>query len=319
MQAEAERLLRAQFSEIVHTLVTDSGLTPGALRRQAALFARVTRILNAGYGTLEAWSTEEFAKYAGVEALAARAQITALIADTDAARVTMQALTRAELEAIVELPIAGLPLGEWWKKQALDMSTATRQQMQLGLVAGESPAAIARRIVPPAGSSEATVLRRASNNANLLVRTSLTTVQNEAAFQQYQSANRDVSTEYQYVSARDNRVTPICRALDGNVYKYDDPKAPRPPQHIKCRSTIVPKLNWRALGVREPPAESALGFRSYDAWLREQSAGEQNRILTTTRADLWRREKVTLADLVSADRRVLTLDQLRDRIGSVDT
>jgi SPP1 gp7 family putative phage head morphogenesis protein len=224
-------------------------------------------------------------------------------------------LTRAELKAIVRMPIEGLPLGDWWLKQTRDMTLATRQQMQLGMVAGEGPDKIAGRIVPR-GSAPA-VFRRARNNANILIRTSLTTVQNTAAFEAYQTAGEQVTDKYMYVSAKDNRVTEICRALDGRTFAYKDPQAKRPPQHIRCRSTIVPVVNFAKIGLPVPDPKGPLGFRSYSDWLRTQTKTEQDAILGPARADMWRDGKASLEAMVTTDNRVLTLKQLRDVIGDV--
>jgi SPP1 gp7 family putative phage head morphogenesis protein len=315
LATETETLLLAHFREVTTSLVRDPGaLSPSALRRQQMLFKRVTKLLGVGYDEASEFVEKELVGYARVEGTVARDQVGRALADAGTKRVSLAALSPAEIKAIVELPIAGLDLGSWWTKQVADMSTATRQQIQLGIIAGEPGEKIIGRIVPPRGSVAPAVFRRAKNNARLLVRTSLTTVQNEAAWQTYRKQGDGVSAAYRYVSARDDRVTPICRALDGQVFRYDNPKAPIPPQHIQCRSTIVPEINYRALGVTPPDAAGPLGFRSYDAWLRELPAAEQNRILTAPRADLWRERKITLADLVGADRRLLTLEQLKDRI-----
>lgn len=46
---------------------------------------------------------------------------------------------------------------------------------------------------------------------------------------------------YQYVAVLDDRTTDICRSLDGKVFAYGE--GPVPPQHIGCRSTIIPVEN----------------------------------------------------------------------------
>jgi len=45
---------------------------------------------------------------------------------------------------------------------------------------------------------------------------------------------------YQYTAVLDRRTTEICRGLNGNVYRVDNKNAPRPPQHLNCRSFCIP-------------------------------------------------------------------------------
>lgn len=47
-------------------------------------------------------------------------------------------------------------------------------------------------------------------------------------------ANRDITTQYEFVATLDSRTTLICMTLDGKVYSVDDGSAPRPPIHMGC-------------------------------------------------------------------------------------
>lgn len=316
LNREIEQLLYTHFNEVAHLLLDNpSALTLGASRRASLLFVRASRVIQEGYDKAESLTAKQLLSYTGVEAQAAKAQLQGMIFDSDVFRATMGNLTRAELKAIATMPIEGLPLGEWWKKQVTDMTFATRQQIQLGMVAGESPDKIARRIMPTQGQVTPAVWKRARNNSNILVRTSITTVQNQAAFMAYQTAGEEVTDTYRYVSARDNRVTPICRALDGQIFSYKKPTLP--PQHVRCRSTIVPVINHKKLGLPDPNA-GPLTFQSYGQWLKGESETRQNTILGPARADMWRKGQASLEELVATDGRTITLAQLKERIGVVE-
>ena len=78
---------------------------------------------------------------------------------------------------------------------------------------------------------------------------------------------------------------------------------------------MIPRLNYRALGIRPPGKTSSLSFQSFDSWLRGEPATTQAEILGPTRANLYASGKATLRDLVDSDNRVLTLDQLKSRLG----
>ena len=87
-----------------------------------------------------------------------------------------------------------------------------------------------------------------------------------------------------------------------------------------CRSVLVPTVDWAGLGI-EPPAEGKRASADgpvpssvkYEDWLRGQPAHVQNEILGPTRADLFRRGKLSLRDLITTDQQVLTIPELRAR------
>lgn len=67
-----------------------------------------------------------------------------------------------------------------------------------------------------------------------------------------------------------------CRSRDGKVYEVG--KGPQPPAHPRCRSTRV------GIDTDYPPPTK----RTYDQWLRAQSAEVQDDILGKGKADLFR-------------------------------
>ena len=53
-------------------------------------------------------------------------------------------------------------------------------------------------------------------------------------------ANAELIDAYKWVSVLDSRTTDICRSLSGRVFPVG--KGPLPPQHYRCRSTVVPSI-----------------------------------------------------------------------------
>lgn len=51
--------------------------------------------------------------------------------------------------------------------------------------------------------------------------------------------------EYEYLATLDIKTSPMCRAMDGKIFKIEDfhPGITAPPLHCWCRSTIVPKMD----------------------------------------------------------------------------
>ena len=90
----------------------------------------------------------------------------------------------------------------------------------------------------------------ANRQVMALVRTTINQVSTAASRATYE-ANRNITPKYQYVATLDSRTSPICRELDGQEFPYGD--GPTPPQHFNCRSTIVPVVDFEALGLPRPP------------------------------------------------------------------
>jgi SPP1 gp7 family putative phage head morphogenesis protein len=300
----------------VSTIVSPTfrSLSAAEQQRKLQLFRELDRQLKAGYNTAQSTTLREMAGYARLEAEIAQTQITTVV-ETEALDLSASPLiTSQAMNAIAQLPIQGLSLGEWFDAQANTMSRETRRAIQNGLVTGRSLPEIVRDIVPPRTSVAPAVFRRARNEVTAVTRTTVNAVQNFAAVESYRAAGNDISDSYRFVAVRDSRTSAICRALDGKIFRNDDDSAPRPPMHINCRSSVVPIVNDAFLS-KTAQKNQPLTFGSYASWLETQSDSQQNSILGSQRADLWRNGRMTLADAIDADNRVLSLSELRARLG----
>lgn len=326
LDSQIAAILDGAFREIVRRLVVDyHGLTASDRLRLRALFTEVSQRLEAAYGQVSSLASSQLQGYSQVESDAAAYEMRTLLGSfgddaVRAAAALSQFPSASLLQSIAQLPIQGLTIGEWWEAQARSMTQATKREIQAGLVLGESPRDVARRIIPDRGSAEPAVWRRARAQALAITRTTMTAVYNDAALRTYEEAGRDaISDSYVFTAVRDSRTTEICIAHDGKVYRYDDPKRAVPPLHIRCRSTCVPVIAdevYRAAG-REPPPVAKAGrqaFQSYASWYSKQPKSMQDAILGRTRAQWFRDGKLSLHQLVDTDRRLLTLEQLRARI-----
>ena len=214
-----------------------------------------------------------------------------------------------------------------------------------GLLTGESTDKLARRLkgrlkfgdlgplsvrqLAQAGGELTTVANR---QVMALVRTSINQVAN-ASSQQVYEANQDVTKRYRYVATLDSRTSPICRALDGKEFDYG--KGPTPPQHFNCRSTTVPVIDYKGLGIEPPPPSdlrrpnTAFGpsrstrndtvpsNQTYGEWLEKQPKAVKVDVLGASKVSFFesRVKKVgptqAIRDFVSQDGSELTLDQLK--------
>lgn len=319
LQQEVQTILEAGLRDVATGMITGYGnLTPGQMSRRAALFKQIARQLSASYGEGRDFMMAQMKSFAGIESRATIGHFRNLVADSPTAELTLANLTRAEVRAIAEFPIAGLNIGDWFEKQASDMNVAIKGQIQLGLMGGEGPEQIvAKRLLPFRETLETPgLLPRTRRSTLALVRTTTTTIQTQATFSTLESIGPELVPAYRYVAVRDARTTAICRALDGKVFRFDDPRAKRPPQHVNCRSTIVAEPDYEALGIPAPNTiDGGFTMGSYAGWLRQQDDSTQNDILGRAGAALFRDGTTDLAGLITADGRKMSNKALAELYG----
>lgn len=114
------------------------------------------------------------------------------------------------------------------------------------------------------------------------------------------------------ISKEGNRLTRVVSVetsqFSGHVYNLETERGWYAIDTIithNCRSTLVPIPNIEGIETTNSPR------KSYEQWLREQGPNTQNAILGRGIAEHWRAGKVKLSDLLSVDRRPLSLAQLR--------
>ena len=180
----------------------------------------------------------------------------------------------------------------------------------------------ARQIAQAGGK----VTAMANRQVMALVRTSINQVAN-ASSQQVYEANQDVTKRYRYVATLDSRTSAICQALDGQEFDYG--KGPTPPQHFNCRSTTVPLIDYKGLGIPPPKPgkrRSSDGLvpanQTYGQWLSNQSKAVKADVLGPEKVPYFNRlarkygPTKAIRKFVSQDGSELTLDQLKRRYPS---
>lgn len=165
------------------------------------------------------------------------------------------------------------------------------QEIRIGFVGGESLSELTERVIEAGGVS--------SRAADIVVRTANTHIAAVAAGETYRL--HGAVDRVEYVAVLDSRTTSICRGLDGQVFPVGE--GPRPPQHLRCRSVVIPLL------IGEDPPER----QRYEDWLRSQPPARIEEILGPTRAALFSYGGLSLTDLNGTGGRLLRLDELRAR------
>ena len=321
---EIHELFRAAGDEMRDLLIRldPNQVLPGWLQaRIRRLGIEASDILQQVYADLQRFAADRLVSLGEVES-----EFAARLLERTASGVSVDIKTTSlgirQWRSILQTdPIQGAPLKDWWATQERATAFAFRRQIQLGMANSETTDQIIRRIrgrfVRP-GVYDGGVMQASTRQAEAITRTAVNQIATRAQVETYQ-ANDDLTEEYIYTATLDDRTSAICRALDGQRFTYGE--GPLPPQHVNCRSTVRPVVNWDKLGLRPPPSgeRAAVGGPvsaklDYADWLRQQSHAEQDGILGPARAALFRAGKITLADLVRIDGSTLTLEELRKKV-----
>lgn len=223
--------------------------------------------------------------------------------------------------AVNSRPFQGRLMREWFSDYSATETARMRNAIRTGIVEGRTTSQMVRDIRGTRRLNFADGLLETTRRAAVTtVRTAVNHTANSARNLLY-SQNTDLIKGVQWISTLDSRTSAVCRARDGRVYDVD--KGPRPPAHPNCRSATVPVLkSWREMGIRlfdAPPGTRASldgqvpENRTYAEWLRGRSQEEQDEILGTTKARLFRRGGLQLDRFVDRSGAEYTLDELRRR------
>ena len=120
-----------------------------------------------------------------------------------------------------------------WRDKTKLINTL-QTELTIGLIRGDTQEKIVRRFADKMDTS--------LTNAGRLIATE------SAYFASVGSLNslKELGVkEYEYLATLDIKTSPMCRAMDGKIFKIEDfhPGITAPPLHCWCRSTIVPKMD----------------------------------------------------------------------------
>lgn len=301
-------------------------MTASRRRRAEALLAQANETIDSTYGNISEHMVTALSKTAMNEgAWAGKVLQVALPLE-----LATTALGEETLRALADrATVLGIPLGEWWTKQSERQQTLFATAIRDGILKGETTDELVARVRAP--ESEGGVgLKTQRRNAETLVRSSISTVANEARDETWQE-NADLMKGVMWVSTLDARTTrEFCIPRDGLMYTLPDYKpmghsfswADGPGRiHPNCRSTSCPVLkSAKELGlpIEDLPPSTRASMdgqvpenMKYEDWLRTKPKEFQDEVLGKRRAELWREGRLTsLEDLVNQRGRPLTLTEL---------
>lgn len=169
------------------------------------------------------------------------------------------------------------------------------------------------------------ILQTTRRNADAVARTAIQHVATSAREALWEE-NSDVVVGIVWLSTLDGATTQVCRSLDQQEFKMSE--GPRPPIHIRCRSTIKAKLDpelgldfLQEGGTRSSKDGYVDAKLSYYEWLKTQPASFQVEALGKTRAKLFQDGGMTADEFAKLNLgrnfQPLTLEEMRNKAPSI--
>lgn len=315
--AEAEAILR-ELEQDLRQLLNSRTLSEATKRELEALAKQAEKAIAARYGTIAGTLDTH-----GLVVLVSERTVEAMQALGTVARVSAETLASLADSVLIE----GAPTADWWEKQAEDTAFKFAAQVRQGVINGETNEQIVARV---AGSrADPGILGVARRNARALVHSSVMAAANDARLATYRKNSRLIAG-VRWLATLDGHTCARCAALDGQAWDLDGKKLKgtkvdfqAPPIHWndRCVLSPIPK-SFRDLGldIDEPePGQRASsqgpisGSMTFDQWFARQSRAQQDAQFGPTRAEMFRRGRITVRDLVSGTGRELSLDELAGR------
>lgn len=245
------------------------------------------------------------------------------------------ALTPEQLQKIVySQPFQGKVLRDHMADFRAEDRARIMRAIRMGMVEGETPTQIARRVEGTGPLKYKDGVREVSRRGlQTITQTATSHVANRA--RQAWAIGSGVVRQEAYVATLDSKTTLQCSSLDGRV--FDVGKGPTPPLHYNCRSTRAAVFDDGLIGERPANAVRAKELEglspsarkarvrelvgpvpaetTFEQWLSRRPKGFVDDYLGPGRAELWRNGKITLRDLVDRNGQPWTLAELARREG----
>lgn len=192
-------------------------------------------------------------------------------------------LTKQDLKALVSPKtqlIHGNPAADWWAKQSKDLQHRFKQQINIGMAAGETNDQLVQRIRgKQIGYRMVTIKGRkkqipafsggimdiSTREAKTLVRTAVAQVSNQVNWETW-LGNSELLRGVQALVTLDNKTTVLCMSRSGGAWDFDGDPLPQsktkiqfpgiPPWHFNCRTILIPVTkSWEDL-IKEAGGKS---------------------------------------------------------------
>ena len=239
--------------------------------------------------------------------------ITSAVADVGVDIAMVQPAASQLKAAVTKKPFQGRLLREWYRDLGANSAKRVSDALKIGIIEGQTTDQIVRRIKGTRSRQYRDgILEIDRRHAETITRTAINHVTARAKDDLYEE-NADIIDGVKFNATLDSRTTPICRSLDGKVYKLDA-KRPVLPLHFGERSQYVPYLGPSKIkGLRASATGPVPDDLSYGDWLRKQSKATQEDVLGVKKAKLFREGNLSIDKFTARDGSELTLAELKQR------
>lgn len=234
-------------------------------------------------------------------------------------------MSKARINEISRTLIEGASSAEWWERRGVAFQNKFKDTVRDGIFKGLSAVEIANNLTGDKRFRKKNGTFAANyRSAELLVRTSLHSVANQARVETFEN-NSDIIRAIEWVATLDARTTRICQSLDGLTWDVITKKPighnkayPGSSAHWGCRSAQVPVIKKYNNSMKDLPAGTRASMDgqvsaklNYEDWLKTKPKAFQKEVLGTKRLELWKDGKIDFSDLTDQDNNPLTLKQLK--------
>lgn len=119
------------------------------------------------------------------------------------------------------------------------------------------------------------------NSSRKDIERTVRTIRSHVSNQAYLNSFKGLDIQYiRFISVLDGRTSKLCAALDGSVWKINDPAKRIPPLHPNCRSTLVPVDKDGQLIGQRPYVMDERKLKDIPKHEREQLTGQLDANIT---------------------------------------
>ena len=221
--------------------------------------------------------------------------------------------------------VMGAPAAQHWTRQKARTYQRFADTTRNGFLTGRTTQQITRDWMQQSGQ-----LRR---QAETLVRTSVQSQANAARHQFYER-NQNVVRGMQALVTLDVRTSGLCRSRSGMAWDFEgnplneittQPWPGPPPWHYGCRTTLIAVLKEFSelnpsdkrkvpVGMQASMDGQVAGDLTYDDWFQGLTEEQQIEVLGPAKHRLYKKNKLTMRDMVDQDGNTLTIDELEETL-----
>lgn len=174
---------------------------------------------------------------------------------------TPKQLSKTAINSLVStVPTDGRSVAEWLETMQSKDTSRIVSGLQMGVMNGMSPSAVARTLVGTKTLNQTDGLFNDTTNALLSTVKTLIVAVTGNVKNEFNLANTDILANERFTAVLDGKTTALCRSLDGNIYPVG--QGPIPPLHFNCRSIRVAIIAPDAANDRDVNAATERGLVS---------------------------------------------------------